>query len=282
MLNQDVTRFETPLITRLIDKGSLWPLLLSAVLHLAALGAWFTSGISTVHDFIMIDLNVSAGGSSGTGEAKGKAGQLDGVREKQAGHVVDKPSLHSRESNKLEQRAEPAIPAAAERTLSVSSAPKEFPALPISSSESSVSEGTAVMARDGGKTFVALGAGGDGIVGVGSALGQARGGSGGGNASRGTVDGVLGAPGGPSFATKVSPVYPPFARRIGKEGVVQLRLSLDENGLLNGVEIMKKAGYGFDDAALAAVRASTYRPGMRYGQPAPCRAALSVKFELQE
>ena len=282
MPNQDAAQFEVPLITRLTSEGSLWPLLLSVVIHLVLLGAWRSSETLKANDFIMIDLTVSSGSSSGTGEAKGKPGRTGGVREKQADHSIVKPSPPSQQSNKLEQRAALAIPTTANQTTSVSHASKEFTTPPISSSESSVSDRTPVAALEGGKTVVSLGSGDLGTAGIGSGFGEARGTSGDGNGSGGVVDGVLGAPGGPSFATKVSPVYPPFARRMGKEGVVRLRLFLDENGILKDAEIIKKAGYGFDDAALAAVRASAYHPAVRHGRPAPCRALLSVKFELQE
>jgi protein TonB len=80
----------------------------------------------------------------------------------------------------------------------------------------------------------------------------------------------------------VLPVYPRFAQRIGKEGTVLLRLTLDDRGVLAKVEVMKKAGYGFDEAAVAAVHASSFRPALRNGRPVPCRAMLPITFELQE
>jgi protein TonB len=80
----------------------------------------------------------------------------------------------------------------------------------------------------------------------------------------------------------VLPVYPRFARRIGKEGTVMLRLTLDEGGSLKNVELLEKAGHGFDEAAVAAVRASRFRPALRHGRPVSCRAILPVRFELQD
>jgi len=61
---------------------------------------------------------------------------------------------------------------------------------------------------------------------------------------------------------------------------VVLRLCLDAAGTLLGAEVVKGAGGGFDAAALAAVRASTYRPARLDGRAVPSRAVLRIRFQL--
>ena len=58
---------------------------------------------------------------------------------------------------------------------------------------------------------------------------------------------------GPSLLRKVSPSYPAFAREREKQGTVLLRISIDEHGRPVGIEVIKKAGFGFDEEAVRAV-----------------------------
>lgn len=95
------------------------------------------------------------------------------------------------------------------------------------------------------------------------------------------IEGVSGSINVPSFLKMVKPEYPGFARKLGKEGKVVLRLFIDERGRLVDVEIVERAGYGFDEAAVDAVRASIFRPALLNGLPVACKAVLPVKFKLE-
>lgn len=97
----------------------------------------------------------------------------------------------------------------------------------------------------------------------------------------GKVEPLLGSSGAPSFLHKVEPVYPFVARRIGKEAEVTLRLSIDETGKLERVEIVRDAGYGFSKAAIAAVESSSYRPATRNGVAVASSALITIRFVLQ-
>lgn len=68
---------------------------------------------------------------------------------------------------------------------------------------------------------------------------------------------------------------------MNREGIVALELHIDEHGNLIEEKIVKKAGYGFDKAALKAVQQSTYFPAKRNGQPVDSRARLNIRFELR-
>lgn len=85
----------------------------------------------------------------------------------------------------------------------------------------------------------------------------------------------------PSFLHREMPVYPIIARRLGKEGKVTLRLSIDENGNLLNVEVLEKAGYGFTEAAIEAVKKSTFLPAKKDGKPVASRALLTIRFKLE-
>ncbi|MDI6727451.1 MAG: TonB family protein [Thermodesulfovibrionales bacterium] len=100
-------------------------------------------------------------------------------------------------------------------------------------------------------------------------------------ASKATAEAEFGSDNAPSFAKRVMPEYPRLARRLGREGKVVLRLFINEHGRLVSVEIVEKAGHGFDEAAIDAVKASTFRPAKLNGHSVACRAVLPVRFRLE-
>lgn len=93
---------------------------------------------------------------------------------------------------------------------------------------------------------------------------------------------VLGEKEGPRFLFQEKPVYPHKARRLGKEGKVVLRLIIDECGNLLNVEVLEKAGYGFTEAAIEAVRKSTFLPAKKNGKPIASQALLLIRFQLEK
>jgi protein TonB len=116
---------------------------------------------------------------------------------------------------------------------------------------------------------------GDGSTG---AVGMGRAG---GNGSKGPLDMRFGSVDGPRFLKKALPVYPGVARRVGKEGQVVLQLTIDEHGGLIDIQLVKKAGFGFDEEAMKAVRQSTFCPAQKDGKPILCKVILPVKFVLK-
>lgn len=104
---------------------------------------------------------------------------------------------------------------------------------------------------------------------VGSRVGQAD----------GTVE--FGSSAGPSFLHRELPAYPQIARRMGREARVVLRLTIDEKGRLLQVETIENPGFGFADAAIEAVRKSSFVPAKRDGKPVMVVALLPVRFQLK-
>lgn len=85
----------------------------------------------------------------------------------------------------------------------------------------------------------------------------------------------------PAFLHREMPVYPMMARKLGREGKVVLKLTIDENGNLLNVEVVEKAGYGFTEAAVEAVKKSTFLPAKKDGKPLVSRALLPIRFRLE-
>lgn len=100
--------------------------------------------------------------------------------------------------------------------------------------------------------------------------------------SRGEALSGLNSPEGPSILELVKPLYPSLARRLGKEGTVLLKLHIDEMGRPLEVEIIKRAGYGFDEAALNAIKQSRFRPAMKNGIPVSSVVIVPVRFVLEK
>jgi periplasmic protein TonB len=95
------------------------------------------------------------------------------------------------------------------------------------------------------------------------------------------IETAFGTAGAPAFVHREQPVYPMLARRLGKEGKVVLKLLIDSRGNVQAVEIVEDEGYGFAEAAVEAVRKSTFAPALRNGERVTARAILPVRFRLQ-
>ena len=78
------------------------------------------------------------------------------------------------------------------------------------------------------------------------------------------------------------PVYPELARQRGQEGLVYLRASVDENGVLTRLAIEQSSGYSMlDEAALDAVKKWRFRPGNLEGRPVRGTVRIPVEFRLR-
>ncbi len=98
----------------------------------------------------------------------------------------------------------------------------------------------------------------------------------------GHSDMAFGSPNGPSFLHKVVPSYPALARRLEKEGTVLLCVTIDERGRPVEVEVLGKAGFGFDEEAVKAIKDSTFVPARKEGKPLTCKALLPIRFVLKK
>ncbi|MBP3731217.1 MAG: energy transducer TonB [Mailhella sp.] len=91
----------------------------------------------------------------------------------------------------------------------------------------------------------------------------------------------FGGKAGPDFIRFAAPAYPARARRMGISGVVLLELHLDESGRLLNVRVLQSPSSMLSEAALTAVRKSSFRPYMERGRPSSCKTSLPVRFMLE-
>lgn len=142
----------------------------------------------------------------------------------------------------------------------------------IAGSGNGPQSGAANHQQGAGKGSGAPGSGAAGPPGVGGGGGA---GGGGGNLI------TFGAPGGPGIVRMAKPRYPDEAKRLGKEGIVVMKLSLDETGAVYDVEILQGAGFGMDEASREAVMLSRFRPASVQGRPVASQAILPIHFKLR-
>ena len=74
--------------------------------------------------------------------------------------------------------------------------------------------------------------------------------------------------------------YPKMAMKQGIEGVVYLELFIDENGNIRRINVLKDPGYGFAEAAVAALEGITCKPAMMNDKPVAVRFRYPVRFVL--
>jgi protein TonB len=76
--------------------------------------------------------------------------------------------------------------------------------------------------------------------------------------------------------------YPPAARRAGEEGRVHIRVLVDATGHPRDIEVVRSSGHPrLDEAALATVRATRFRPYTENGVALPFRVVMPLVFALE-
>ncbi|WP_084503040.1 energy transducer TonB [Desulfatirhabdium butyrativorans] len=115
----------------------------------------------------------------------------------------------------------------------------------------------------------------------GNGSGNGRGNGNGSGNGQGPIISTFGSAEGPKFMRQIMPHYPRMAKLEGLEGTVVLLLMLDKNGRIVDIEVISGAGHGFDEAAIEAVRDSTFSPAQKNGIPVACKALFPVRFKLR-
>ena len=86
----------------------------------------------------------------------------------------------------------------------------------------------------------------------------------------------------PLYKQNTSPPYPRKARRMGYEGVVMLKVLIDENGRVDDLTVLKSSGHTvLDRAALSAVRKWLFEPGTEGGIKKKMWVKIPVRFDLK-
>jgi len=78
------------------------------------------------------------------------------------------------------------------------------------------------------------------------------------------------------------PVYPSICRTMGAEGRVILQVLVDKSGNVAKVRVLKSSGNeALDDAAMEALKASTFSPALQGDQPVAVWLSYPVVFSLE-
>jgi protein TonB len=83
----------------------------------------------------------------------------------------------------------------------------------------------------------------------------------------------------PKRKVPVVPKYTLEARQAEIEGVVRVEVTVDETGQVVNARVVSGLGYGLDDAALVAARASTFEPATRCKKPVIGTTILPFRFQ---
>lgn len=83
------------------------------------------------------------------------------------------------------------------------------------------------------------------------------------------------------YVREPTPRYPPQSRRLKEQGLVVLRVLIDEQGNACSIEIENSSGYArLDQAAREAVSRAAFRPYVEDGAPRRALVLIPIEFAL--
>jgi len=85
----------------------------------------------------------------------------------------------------------------------------------------------------------------------------------------------------PERLVYLPPEYPELARRARLAGVVILEATIDREGNVTNVNVLRGLGLGLDEAAVKAVSQWKYTPTFYNGRPVEVLLTVTVQFQLQ-
>ena len=85
----------------------------------------------------------------------------------------------------------------------------------------------------------------------------------------------------PKVKREIEPDYPESAKKAGKEGQVLLQATIDENGIPRDIVAITDIGFGFEAAAIAALKKTTFRPATKGGNPISLQVEIPYLFKLE-
>jgi protein TonB len=84
----------------------------------------------------------------------------------------------------------------------------------------------------------------------------------------------------PRVLRRVEPAYPEPARRAHRQGTVVLELHIDRSGSVARVEVLRRLGFGLDEAAARAAAQWRFSPARRNGVALPVIYTVTVNYRL--
>lgn len=83
------------------------------------------------------------------------------------------------------------------------------------------------------------------------------------------------------YVREPAPRYPPQSRRLREQGLVVLRVVIDERGVASSIEIETSSGHArLDAAAREAVSRAAFRPYVEDGEPRRALVLIPIEFAL--
>jgi protein TonB len=83
------------------------------------------------------------------------------------------------------------------------------------------------------------------------------------------------------YVREPTPRYPPQSRRLREQGLVVLRVVIDERGTASSIEIESSSGHArLDAAAREAVMRAAFRPYIEDGEPRRALVLIPIEFAL--
>ncbi len=86
----------------------------------------------------------------------------------------------------------------------------------------------------------------------------------------------------PRFIKRIIPQYPELARRAQKEGRVLLEAVIGTDGIPSEIRIIQAIGFGCDEAAVKALKASRFRPAELEKQHVVVRITIPYNFKFSQ
>lgn len=133
------------------------------------------------------------------------------------------------------------------------------------------------LASQGKGSGGGFGSGVGGGLGMGHGLGAGPGSGGGYGGGLMSVGGGVGAP---VVLHSVQPEFTEEARQANFQGTVTIQLIVDAQGNPQNVHVVKRAGMGLDEKAVAAVRQYKFKPAVYQGHPVAVQIQVDVDFHL--
>ena len=86
----------------------------------------------------------------------------------------------------------------------------------------------------------------------------------------------------PRVLRKVDPKYPEAARRANREAVVTVEFTVDVDGKATDIKVTEPKGFGFDEAAIEAIKRWRFTPAKKDGESVPMRVRQRIRFNLDD
>ncbi len=87
---------------------------------------------------------------------------------------------------------------------------------------------------------------------------------------------------GPRLKKQVKPTYPKNARRAQKEGKVVLQATIGLDGIPKDIVAITELGFGFEEAAIEALKKTRYFPAKENGKEVEGRYNIPFEFKLED